>query len=215
VIERLARKHLLPVLPGFDVRRSLVYRRPLGHFLCGLSFDTSSFTGSRFFVEAFVQPLFVPEQGLWFTFGFRLGDDFWDLDEDNPDLTFAAIAEEASRRAVPLFDELADLDRFCTLVPEWATARPRKLDSLGSLDDPVVTEALGYAEILRGRKNEGLRLLDETIASEREGGEYAHEERIENAQQVLDRVNELGLEAGQALLEEWRAATIRNLRLEE
>jgi len=75
VIERLARKHLLPVLPGFEARRSLVYRRPLGYFLCGLSFDTSSFTSSRIFVEAFVQPLFVSEEGLWYAFGLRLGDD--------------------------------------------------------------------------------------------------------------------------------------------
>jgi hypothetical protein len=214
-VERFARRHLLPVLPGFVARRSLVYRRPLGYLLCALSFDTSSFTSSRIFAEAFVQPLFVRFDSLWYTFGFRLGDDFWDVDEEDADSTFKAIAEVARRDALPFFDELADLDRFCELVPEWATARPRKLESLGSLNDPVVTEALGCAELLRGRKEDGLRLLEDTIASERESGEYATEERIENAQQVLDAVRDLGLEAGQALLETWRAETIRSLRLEE
>ena len=73
-IERLARKHLLPVLPEFAVRGSLVYRRPVGDLLYALSFETSSFASSRICVEAFVQPLFVPEDGLWFDFGARLGE---------------------------------------------------------------------------------------------------------------------------------------------
>src|SRR5436190_1840623 len=80
-IERLARKHLLPVLPGFVARRSLVYRRPVGYFLHGLSFETSSFTSSRIFVEAFVRPLYEPHDYITYTYGFRLGNDFWDVDE--------------------------------------------------------------------------------------------------------------------------------------
>jgi hypothetical protein len=213
-VERLSRKHLLPVLPGFVARRSLVYRRPLGYLLHGISVDTSSFTSSRIHVTAFVQPLFVPVDTLSYTFGFRLGDDFWDVDEDDPDPTFAAIAEAARDAAVPFFDELADLDRFCELIPKWAAAQPRKLLSLGSLDDPVVTEALAFAEILRGRKEEAVRLLEQTIGSERENGEYGDEERIANVQQVLNAVTDLALEAGEALLEEWRAQTIKILRLE-
>src|SRR3954454_2733209 len=73
-IERLARKHLLPVLPKFAVRGSLVYRQPVGDLLYALSFETSSFTSSRIFVEAFVQPLFVPADCLWFTFDVAIRD---------------------------------------------------------------------------------------------------------------------------------------------
>jgi hypothetical protein len=214
-VERLARKHLLPVLPGFVANRSLVYRCPFGYLLHGISVDTSSFASSRIFVTSFVQPLFVPIDSVTYTVGFRLGDDFWDVDEDNPDPTFAAIAEAARDAALPFFEELTDLDQFCQLIPKWATAEPRKLLSLGSLDDPVVTEALAFAEILRGHKDKGVGLLEQTMASEREGGEYADEERIANAHQVLDAVNDLGLEAGQALLEEWRGQTIQSLRLED
>src|SRR5215210_1318937 len=36
-IERLARKHLLLMLPGFVARGSLAYRRPFDYFLHGLS----------------------------------------------------------------------------------------------------------------------------------------------------------------------------------
>ncbi len=215
VIERLARQHLLPKLSGFVARRSLVYRRPVEHFLYGLSFDTSSFTSSRIYVEAFVQPLFVREDGLWYTFGDRLGDDFWDVDEDDPDPTFAAIAEVAERDALPFFEQLGSLDRFCELLPAWAEAEYKKLLSLQSLDDPVVSEAVGYAEILRGRKEGGLEILENALESEREDDEYANEERIANLERVLDAVTNLGLEAGQALIEQWRTETIKNLRLEE
>jgi hypothetical protein len=216
VIERLARKHLLPKLgDAFVARRSLVYRRPAEHLLYGLSFDTSSFTSSRIFVEAFVQPLFVPADGPWYTFGFRLGDDFWDVDEDDPDPTFVAIADAAAREALPFFEQLDSLDRFSELIPKWAEADHKKLMDLQSLDDPVVSQAVGYAEILRGNKETGLKLLEQALESEREDEEYANEERIAEIERVLEAVNDQGLEAGQALLEEWRAQTIKNLHLEE
>ena len=217
-IERLARKLLLPVLPEFAVRGSLVYRRPVGELLYALSFDTSSFTSSRIFVEAFVQPLFVPVDGLWFTFGDRLGEirggQWWDVDEENPDPAFAAIAEVVRRDALPFFSQLDGLDGFCEVIPRWASARRKKLKSLQSMDDPVVLEALGYAELLRGRKDEALQLLTAAVDSEQEDGQYADAERLANLQHTLDLVQRLGLEAGQAQLAEWRAQTIRNLKIE-
>jgi hypothetical protein len=213
-IERLARTHLLPVLPGFVVRRSLLYRRPFDYFLHGLSFDTSSFSSSRIFVEAFIQPLYEPYDYLTYTYGFRLGADFWDVDEQHPDQTFAAIAEAARRDALPFFGEMTDLDRFCELVPKWATATPRRVMQSNTLDDPVVAEDLGYTEILRGNIEEGVRLLEQAIAYEREDGEDADEERIGNVQEILDRVQDGGREAAQALLEDWRIRTITALRLQ-
>ena len=216
VIERLTRDHVLPVLPGFVARRSLVYRRPIDYFLYGLSFDTSSFASARLFVHAFIQPLYAPVDGVVYTYGFRLGEgDFWDVDEQVPDRTFAAIALAAEREALPFFDKMTGLDRFCELVPKWVRERPKHLLSAHSLDDPVITEDLGYTEILRGRKDDGVRLLEATIASEREAGEDASDERIAHSQQILEAVSNLGLEGAQALLEQWRAETIRNLRLEE
>jgi hypothetical protein len=213
-IERLARTHLLPVLPGFVVRRSLLYRRPFDHFLHGLSFDTSSFSSSRIFVHAFIQPLYGPYDDVVYTYGFRLGYDFWDVDEQDPDQAFAAIAEAARRDALPFFDEVTDLDDFSERVPDWATRIPRRVMRSNTLADPVVAEDLGYTEILRANKKEAVRLLEQAIASERENAEYADEERIGNVQEVLDIVHDAGLEAAQALLEGWRMRTITALRLE-
>jgi hypothetical protein len=168
-IERLARRHLLPKLgDSFVATRSLVYRRPVERLLYALAFGTSSFTSGRIYVQAFVQPLFVPAEGPRVTFGFRLGDDFWDVDEDDPDPTFAKIAEAAERDALPFFDELGSLDRFCEPVPKWAEADRKKLKDLQALDDPVVAQAVGYGEILRGRKQAGVQLFERALESERE-----------------------------------------------
>jgi len=128
-------------MSGFVVRGSLVYRPPCDYLLHAVSFDTSSFTSSRIFVEAFVQPLYHSYDHLAFTYGFRLGDDFWDIDEADPDRTFVAIAEEVRIHALPFFAAVPDLDRFCALVPEWEKEQPRRIMQDNSLDDPVVLEA--------------------------------------------------------------------------
>ncbi len=212
-IERLARKHLLPVLAGFAARGGLVYRRPVHCFLHGLSFDTSSFTSTRIFVQAFVKPLFGPDDYLTYTYGFRLGTDFWDVDHD-PDTTFAQIAETARRDALPFFDSVTDVDSFCALVPKWANERPLRVMRDNTLDDPAVMEDLAYAEILRGHKDQAVTLLEDALRSERDDGAYASDDRIGNLEHMLDIVQRRGLEAGQAQLEEWRTRTIDRLKLE-
>jgi hypothetical protein len=217
-IERLAHRHLLPVLPGFAARHSLLYRRPVEDLLYAVSFGTSSFTSSRIFVEAFVQPLFVPVDFLWSTFGDRLGkaprDEWWDVDEDDPDRAFAVIADVVRRDALQLFAQLDGLTRFCEVVPRWANAEHNELKSLQSMDDPVVLEALGYAELLRGRDEESDRLLEAALQSERENGEYADEQRIANLEHMLELVERSGPDAGRTQLAEWRAQTISALQLD-
>jgi hypothetical protein len=56
--------------------------------------------------------------------------------------------------------------------------------------------------------------LRATAAAERGNGEYGDDERVENMEHILELVQRLGLEAGQARLEEWRAQTIAELKLE-
>jgi hypothetical protein len=213
-IERLARKHLLPVLPGFSARGALVYRRGFDYFLHALSFETSSFTRSRIYVAALIQPLYGPDDDLRLTYGFRLGNDFWDVDDDDPDPAFSEIARTAQRDALPFFEQVPGLEGFAEVVPAWAEASPRTIMREYTLDDPVVTEDLAYTAVLRGERRDAIRLLEHALEAEREDGEYASEERIANLEQILDLVRRFGLKAGQAQLEEWRARTIETLGLE-
>jgi hypothetical protein len=89
-----------------------------------------------------IQPLYGPDDDLYLTYGFRLGTDFWDVDQDKPDPTFAQIARTARRDALPFFDQVPDLDRFAEVVPKWAEATPRRIMQHHTLDDPAVAEDL-------------------------------------------------------------------------
>jgi len=201
-------------MPGFVVRGSLVYRPPCDYLLHAVSFDTSSFTSRRIFIEAFGQPLYHSYDHLAFTYGFRLGEDFWDIDETDPDRTFVAIAEEVRIHALPFFAAVPDLDRFCALVPEWEKEQPRRIMQDNSLDDPVVLEDLAYAAILRGNKNRAAELLQEAIASENESGEYRNDDLVVDLEHLLSLLQGPGLEAAQARLEEWHALNVQSLKLD-
>jgi hypothetical protein len=213
-IEPLARKYLLPVLPGFTARGALVYRRPAHYLLHAVAFDTSAFTSSRIFVSAFVQPLYLPSDDLTRTYGFRLRNDFWDVDEANADASFSAIADEVRREALSFFEQVSDLDRFCALVPQWATEEPKKIMQNNSLDDPVVLEDLAYAAILRGNRDRAVELLEAAVASEQESGEYTDDELLASLESTLGLIERRGLEAAQAQLEEWYRRNLASLKLE-
>jgi hypothetical protein len=212
VLERLVQQHVLPALPeGFMVQGSLVYRQPVGYFLHCLRFGTSSSEGDRVTVEAIVQPLYVPKKYLVLTFGFDVGTGVWYINERDPGPGFVSMAEKVQQDAVPFFGRLDGLDRFCENVPILAVREPRKVYPL---TDPAVSEPLAYAELLRGRKKEGLHLIEDTIARETADSDPI-EERVERADRVRDAVTTLGLEAGQALLEQWRSETIQHLGIQE
>src|SRR3954471_23876966 len=120
-------------MPGFVVRGSLVYRPPCDYLLHAVSFDTSSFTSSRIFVEAFVQPLYHSYDHLAFTYGFRLGDDFWDIDEADPDRTFVAIAEEGRIHALSFFAEGLSRSRSVLRARPGVGKRAAAKDHAGQL----------------------------------------------------------------------------------
>lgn len=72
-IKRLVTAYLLPSLPGYRVRGSLLYAEPVEALLRGFLFETSGSDRTAFYVWAFVQPLDAPAPDIPLTFGERLG----------------------------------------------------------------------------------------------------------------------------------------------
>ena len=72
VVEKLAREHLLSDLRGFVVTRGIIHKTPIGGLLRGFWLDSSAFDKYSAYVYVFVQPLYVPEDTLVFSFGKRL-----------------------------------------------------------------------------------------------------------------------------------------------
>lgn len=95
--ERLARKYVLPQFPQLEVDRGLLYARPTDLLLRGIAVDSSAFSGTVFYLNCFIQPLFVPAADFEFPFVLRLRDprdnrDGWDLAKREPDDVFAGNA---------------------------------------------------------------------------------------------------------------------------
>src|SRR5258708_26779920 len=86
---RLCRTYMVPHLPPVRLVRNLTIFPPTEHLLRALSTDSSGFGAARFVVEAFVMPLYVPSDHIYYTFGGRLGalsghqERWWTISDEN------------------------------------------------------------------------------------------------------------------------------------
>src|ERR1700741_201681 len=65
-------KQIQPELPGFKIQGQLLFIDPIDHTLRGVWLDHSMDKRS-FYVQVFVQPLFIPAEEIHFNFGWRIG----------------------------------------------------------------------------------------------------------------------------------------------
>jgi hypothetical protein len=61
-------KQIQPELPGFKIKGQLLFIDPINHTLRGVWLD-HSMDPRAFYVEVFVQPLFIPAEYIHFGFG--------------------------------------------------------------------------------------------------------------------------------------------------
>lgn len=86
--ERLAKRYILPDLPGFTVKGKLIFEAPIGLILNGIIFQPSGWDKEKFRVEVFIQPLYIPYDSIIFLFGYDLcslrnkvfGQHWWKVD---------------------------------------------------------------------------------------------------------------------------------------
>jgi hypothetical protein len=82
LVNRLSKQYLLSDLPSFSIKGHLLYSLESDYLLHGICFESSSFSSTSFTIEVFVQPLFIPSEYIYFSFGNRLGSmekgyDYW------------------------------------------------------------------------------------------------------------------------------------------
>jgi len=190
---------LLPEFADFRLHGQTLFLEPIRHTLRGLFLDRSV-NNRGFYVQVFVQPLFVPAKHIGFNFGWRLGgpSHLWNAD------------------APRLIDELGSAIRDEALPFLRRIESPRDVaDAARQLNksaDPHVQQAVAYSLTRAGDVDGALReigkliaLLDRTIPWQAEMVERA--EGLKS--QLLKDLN-----CANRMLEQWEAETVVNLGIE-
>jgi hypothetical protein len=205
-IAGLERQYLMPQLPEFRQVGTLLYRAPVGFVLQGFEFDRSQYDKRALAVICFVQPLYVPNDHLWFNFGSRLRDletnrDWWKMPETNPEKVMGAIGQVIRVRGLPF---LAKHQKPKDLAG-WKVG----------LDNPNNAEGVAYSKVLSGDTSGARKSLAALI-------KLATAEEVRVRPWVGDIASRAGevtsaleedLETAKALLAAWRAETARRLGL--
>lgn len=207
MFERLARRHLLPSLPGFAIARGLIYKGPIEWLLRAFVFVPSAFSKEDFYVHVAVQPLYLPWESVILDQGRRLGH--WVVDPSQEGEVFADVRDRITQQGVPFLEKIA--------TPlDYAENPPRH-----HLDGRVVAEdlePLAYSYILASKYEAGRDLLEEWFARvaaygpESSWTEY-DTQRAARKRRVLEALDRDPTEAVAPLCE-WRAYTLAHLGLD-
>jgi len=202
--EKLIEAHILPDVGEMRVRRSLLYADTPDGLLRGISFDTSGFSRDLFYLQAFVQALFVPVDTLVYQVGRRLRGLFQFKPDgtDRPEV-MATAAAAIIAEGLPFLDQMTTAAEFAAHAYEVA----------GTNTDPYIVEMVGYSWIIGGHmgrgKGEVHRLLDEVLSPSWPPGRLI----ADRARAVETALGE-SEERARDLLLRWEAETRAALRLE-
>jgi hypothetical protein len=203
-LERLNRRYVEPIIPGFVAHRSLVLRQPLGDVLAGLAFDSSAFSATAFDVSAFVQPLYLPAEYVILSFGHHQFA-FGDLEKAPEEEVYASLTDAIRKYAVPIFDRVQTPLDLAYVAP-----------TLWYRDGRDTQEVVGLSFAAAGELDRARDVLSQLAARERDEPD---ERRPDLSAARLARVEEVvaaladGQKATATLLALWREETIDALRL--
>ncbi len=193
-VRRVARA-ICATVPSLTARGRLLFSEPINHVLRGVYLENSS-APSKFYVWAFVQPLYVPSATVYFNFGKRLpsANSVWNV-ADSPEKIASAVINEG----MPFIQTLTSP----AALADWEFLRQQV--------DPHAREARAYSLIMSGRITEGLSELSALARSLVSELSWMNEMR-ERAM-LLARLAEGVPSVAQARLAEWEAETSACLRL--
>jgi len=191
---------ILPDLSGFACKGWLLYAHPVSHILQGFCCDDSGFDPTRFAVWAFVLPLYIPTQHLYFNFGHRLRDEsgcekWWNIQEPN---LAGNLLDSIQREGPPFLDQVQRPSQMVTLV-----------ERLTGNTNPHSLEAIAYSLAMADEysaSQEALERLMKTLDRNIPWHSEMFDRAAELAQQLLGDPQR----AKQQLFE-WEQTTVKNL----
>ena len=194
--ERLVSSEVLPLLPsGYAVRGKLLYKDSPRNLLVGINADSSGYSRTEVYLEAFVMPLFVPRDHIAYVIGDRLGG--WSHTE--------TVGETLARSTIELIvrDGLPFMQRFHTLADFVNAMRTDP----GSIID---LEIEAYSRLILGDVSRARALLLQALAQE---PEFTHDHVVLNrCEQILGLLRQADGTA-RAQLSSWESETLDHLKI--
>jgi hypothetical protein len=194
-IEKIIKKHILPHIEGFEVQGDLLYVTPMNDLISGYCFENTGW--DHIYLWQFVQPLYIPEDGIFFSYGDRLRSkltnyEAYELDQPNVKSSCDQIVEliTENQNYIKQFRTAQDFYRHF-----------RKNPSHVNKYDIRLTQCYLKSGCYKWR----LKRLIEFY--EKEGLVQDHE-RIRYAKHLLDNIHR-----SDEVFAEWKAYTIKELRL--
>lgn len=143
---------LIEYFPGFTIKINLLVLQPVCSILRGVSFDRSVFDKSSFTVTAFIMPLCVSTNYLYFNFGTRIrhstGGDRWNI--SNSDLV-VELGMALKLQAIPFLSCVTSLLDFVEMAKTFSQANPN------------TRKAIAYSLARSGRIAEAVEILDQLL----------------------------------------------------
>ncbi len=144
-------KRSLPVLDGCVVDGSLIFRAPIRHTLCGLSFERREVADS-FYLWVFLMPLCIQEDHITLSFAKRLGGGSHSWKASSTDL-IPCLLDAVKQEGAPF---LSGLETPADVV--------RRIQNLNLPQDAFYKhQALGYMLARCGRFQDAIGSLETTI----------------------------------------------------
>ena len=209
-MERLSIKYLLPHLPEYRAKGSLLYAEPVEHLLRGFVFESSEFDPTAFFVNVFVQPLYVPAESYVLDFGDRLGGGAkrWRPTAGQEGKVMGDVLGEIRRKGLPFLDQIrtpADLALVASTKAQKAPNNPR------------ILEVEAYSLVLAGRYRDARTVLEriEQLARDllRANLRAVWLEEVGTRARLLRETLARSPDEAIALLDQWRLETLTRLGL--
>ncbi|MGC3945484.1 MAG: hypothetical protein QM762_13375 [Chryseolinea sp.] len=104
---------------AWNLKNHLAYKEPENGLLKGIYFNSSSFSASQFEPIAFIQPLFVPSDHVYFSFSLGLNAtvkrQWWDYSEETVEESGRVLADEINEIEKRFFSKInasADFYRY-------------------------------------------------------------------------------------------------------
>jgi hypothetical protein len=202
-------KKLQSQLPGFSAKSRLLFRTPVEHLLCGFYFDSSAYVKERFYLEVFVQPLYLSSDHIVLTFGGRMrtGGILREITSESIEGKVLTAIQSEGLPFLSKFRMPADMAFACEQPSAFSN------DFCWPTEDINVWETAAYSWFLAGNMRKSLEYLKRIDLNVQHGDDKRGwvldlQNRANHISAMLRDENEKGV---RSLLNSWEAETARSL----